>query len=296
MGRRIPEGDFETSCEVWTRLSPLAQEIVSLHLVVEENKRLSCGDALWHPWMQPVHPPKPEGDPSMTGVNNTSIVRYRYCAPLVFNLILRFKHLDAMQQMLLVVCALMVSESELLALKEPIPWYELFFALDTSEDGQLSFDELAHGMSVMLGESSALCIEELSRLFQALDLNGSGAVEWVEWVAVALTGLEGGSFEDSEPLSTVFRLLDRFSADGSISVADLLPFIEELASQDKSQSPEIVVDPDRVSQMLSRWSVMPSQTSESTSLSPSLNLADVRRIVCSVNDSNDMYVLPTFMV
>jgi len=294
---RIQHGDFETSRDAWTQLPPLAREMVCLHLVIEEHKRLSCGNALWHPWMQPVHPPKRDGDPLTavedpqkpeTRANDTSFQSYSYCAPLLFNLILRFTHLDAMQQMLLVVCALMVSESELLALKEPIPWYDLFFALDANEDGKLSLDELAHGLSIMLGERSTLSPEQLRHLLEALDLNCSGAIEWVEWVAVALVGLDAGAFEDAEPLSTAFRLLDRFSADGSISVTDLLPFIGELGSRENSQSAENVVNPDRVIEMLNRWSVMPLHNSASTSLS----LADMRRIICSVNNSNDTYVLP----
>merc|ERR1712113_654689 len=90
--------------------------------------------------------------------------------------------------------------------------------LDANQDGRVSLTELVQGLKRLLGAAATrLPTDHLEACASALDLDLSGHIEWVEWLAVGLLGTKGIS-ENAEPLSTAFRLLDRpvsFDVDAS---------------------------------------------------------------------------------
>merc|ERR1712146_713437 len=100
----------------------------------------------------------------------------------------------------------------------PIPWYSLFVTLDEDGDGRIGFEEFASGMKALLG-SQQVPNEKLHSLARSLDTDGSGAIEWGEWLSVGLLTVDELA-EAVEPLSTAFRLLDRPTGDGKVGAAD----------------------------------------------------------------------------
>merc|ERR1719253_16300 len=115
----------------------------------------------------------------------------------------KFTRLDAMQQLVLIICAQTVAEADVINCLVPVPWYDLFFALDRNEDGQLGFREFVEGLKELLGSGCVHSDEQLDSLVRALDLDCSGQIEWIEWAAVALLATQS-LVQNVEPLSTAF--------------------------------------------------------------------------------------------
>eukprot|EP00747_Dinoflagellata_sp_TGD_P182260 gnl/TRDRNA2_/TRDRNA2_36444_c0_seq1.p1 gnl/TRDRNA2_/TRDRNA2_36444_c0~~gnl/TRDRNA2_/TRDRNA2_36444_c0_seq1.p1 ORF type:complete len:702 (+),score=111.45 gnl/TRDRNA2_/TRDRNA2_36444_c0_seq1:152-2107(+) len=272
--RRIQRGQFEQRRSAWQALSEEARDLVQKFLIIEEPKRLSSGEALRHDWVT-------QGtSDSMCHITqyNTPGAKIAAAAQPMLNALVRFTQLDALQQLVLVVCAQVTSEVDVLREASPVPWYEAFWALDTNEDGCLDFAELTQGLKLLLGAENYLTDGQMESLVRTLDLDDSGSIEWVEWVAVALLAL-GGLTEDLEPLSTAFRLLDRPSCDGTIGAADLLAVV----SSDGSDSCLSTSGREQVIRILQRWAPLTkhsqSRSSSSSTSPPSLALPDVRRVL-----------------
>merc|ERR1712232_526420 len=139
----------------------------------------------------------------------------------------RFGKLDAMQQLALVACAQMTPEAETFSCKSPVPWYDMFFALDENEDGRIDFAEFVRGFRQLQGSGACGNVPDdtIDSIIRAIDLNCSGAIDWTEWVAVSLLGNCNIGIAE-EPLRTAFRLLDRPSDDGTIGAVDLLALLD----------------------------------------------------------------------
>jgi len=248
--RRIQAGEYDQARPAWLSLSPGAQDLVSRLLVVEERGRLRSVQALQHPWLFDggVQRQNTLSDqPSMLSTVHygsrgsyqakDGVLVHAACASALIHFFKRFACLDALQQLMLILCAQLTSEADLQELQAPVPWYDLFMALDVNEDGRLDFTEFVEGLKRFLSSSTTSVSDaQLETLVRALDLDCSGSVDWVEWVAVSLLsvgGAERGS--DSmglwpEPLRTAFRLLDRPSGDGTIGAVDLMAVINSGAT------------------------------------------------------------------
>jgi len=329
--RRIQAGEYDQSRAAWLGLSRQAQDLVQRFLLVDESVRLTSTEALRHPWvdpgdsggtLQPVlhvaeHGRSAPSTPRANGAKEPMAVLGAAQATALLQLLTRFARLDALQQLVLVVCAQMASEAELLPLQQPIPWYNVFFALDTNEDGRLDFREFVQGLRALMDVSPAEVPDEhLDRLARALDLDCSGTVDWVEWAAVALLSSHGACTEP-EPLRTAFRLLDRPSGDGLIGAADLLAVVSVGASNGASYA--AMRGRDAAHAILGKWangaglpsvqsfgqedrnvkSVRPQQRRASSVKGPppSLQPADLRRaleaavVACHVEEANTSSIL-----
>lgn len=303
--RRIQHGDFETRRPAWQNLTHLAQDLVRKFLVVEEAQRLSSKKALRHAWVEP-------GDGSSRlsslranstlpasprGTGGGDLGTYGIYGKTVVMLLEKFTRLDAMQQLVLIICAQTMQEADLINSQAPVPWYDLFFALDRNEDGQLGFQEFAMGLRQLLGSASIYSDEQLDSMVRALDLDCSGQIEWIEWAAVALLATQN-LVQEAEPLSTAFRLLDRPSGDGTVGAADLLAVIN---SDSKSMFITSTVGREQVLRILSRWVPRPSTKKDSKWPNgfvspPSMKLEDMRKVLesCSKEPENQLVPIEAY--
>jgi Ca2+-binding EF-hand superfamily protein len=203
--------------------------------------------------------------------------------------------MDAMQQLVLIVCAQTSAEANFINCQSGVPWYDIFFLLDRDEDGLLSFHEFVQGLKLLLGSSNMLSDEQLELVVRALDLDCSGAIEWVEWAAVALLA-ERSMLEEAEPLTTAFRLLDRPSGDGTVGAADLLAVIN---SDSKSMFITSSQGREQVIRILTRWvpsEQMPKRQGTNSVVSPpSMKLVDMKKVLeaCLVDEKN--YPMPVIV-
>merc|ERR1711953_959148 len=181
----------------WANLSEESKQLVEGLLNVDEQARLSATKAMLHPWMSRAGPIMllPSG-------KQANIVDH---AVQVLASMLRFVQLDRLQQLTLAVCARVISETELFRSELLLPWYELFFALDKDEDGELCQREFVEGFQSLLQGTIMVPAEQYVALWRCVDLDESQMVEWGEWICTALVSAKG--VEDAEePLNTAFRL------------------------------------------------------------------------------------------
>jgi len=236
---RILDGQYGQQSVAWFRLSKDAADLIRLLLVVEEPCRLSCADALRHTWVEPgAHrrqslPQVLYGCPrqclSDAALRADRLTSYSPHAPELLKLVGRFARLDTLQQLVLTACAQVIPELELISCSAPVPWYDLFFALDANDDGRLDFPELLAGLRLLLSPACGPSDEQLGAALRALDVDRSGAIDWSEWAAMALLSFRGLA-EQEEPLCTAFRLLDRPSGDGLLGAVDLLALLDSEAT------------------------------------------------------------------
>merc|ERR1719446_1682125 len=106
----------------------------------------------------------------------------------------------------------------------PVPWYDIFFLLDRNHDGRIDVDEFIDGIRGLMPDCT-LHDSQLKALCQTLDTDGSGSIEWTEWVASALTSSVKDMISDVEPLRTAFRILDGLTGDDRVDVPDVLALI-----------------------------------------------------------------------
>lgn len=267
--RRIQGGYFEQRRVAWQNLSESAQDITHKFLIVDETKRLTCREALRHPWVDQVS----HLSPRCTSLDGSPVtVALQALAALT-----HFLHFGQMQQIILVACAQVVSEAEVLNSESLVPWYELFFTLDRNQDGRLDHQEFVQGLASLLGGFNDVHDGQLEALARALDLDCNGTIEWTEWIAAAVLAVRGLT-EDQEPLSTAFRLLDRPSGEGTIGAADLLAVvscdnnIDVLSSIKREKVIEVL------NQCISGNEYMGHHPTNAM-LPPSLILADLRRVL-----------------
>ena len=190
---------------------------------VEESKRLPSAEVMRHQWLDTGHALSPKGTPLKADMRTEAM--------FALKAIRQFSTLDCLQQVLLIVCAQVTSEFDLLSRPTAILWYDLFFYLDKNEDGRIHATEFVQGMRGLLA-NAAPPEEQLEELALAMDIDCSGAVEWNEWIAAALLSLSS-VIDEQEPLSTALRRLDRPSGDGTIGAADLLAALSSDSSWDK---------------------------------------------------------------
>jgi len=253
---RAASGHYDVSRPVWRQLSASSHRLVARLIVVDERSRIPCAEALRDPWVvsqAPWHTAVAVGDSSSQRVlrglrqedgaedHASSLARHSRTA---LALVCHFARLDFVQQLLLVLCARLTADAELLAGESALPMQELFFALDADGDGRICVREFASGIKALLGSESRVPEERLLQLAQAMDLDASGAIDWAEWMALALIARPRPGEELAEPLRAALRGLDRPTGDGFIGVADLLAVTSAAGAASEREA---------VAQAMARW-------------------------------------------
>lgn len=240
--RRIRIGNYDKFHMGWQQMSGDPQDLINRFIVPDETKRLTCADAVWHSWLlndgryQATDPRSasqfrllPHVSPMQLAQQGQAFTAGAYA---VISGIERFKALSSTQQLLIITCAQLVCEEDLIhGSNQPVPWYDLFVALDADRDGRLRHVEFVRGMQCFLETSHPVSDEKLEWLADAIDVDHSGYIDWVEWLVVVLMAEKSVTARLApEPLNTVFRLIDKSSADGIISSTDLFSVLEETDS------------------------------------------------------------------
>ena len=115
--RRIQDADFERRRPAWQRLPEEVQGLVCDLLVTDEQARLSSGQALVHAWMEP----NSLSSMTPTGAISDTVSSF---APMVLASLRHFSQLDGIQRLTLATCAMIVSESDVMAISRTCggPW------------------------------------------------------------------------------------------------------------------------------------------------------------------------------
>ena len=106
--------------------------------------------------------------------------------------------------------ALRVTSDELVNLKK------MFLQIDTSQDGQLSLEEVRTGMASVLGEMKA-ATQDWAELIEQLDTDGNGLIDYGEFISAAVNRAK---LLNRENLQIAFSLFDQ-DGNGLISISEL---------------------------------------------------------------------------
>jgi len=154
--------------------------------------RMTSQQALGHDWLASAE-------------RNAPLADQEEQAMKAWRLMNQLSKLSEPQRLALATCAMACTEADLAS---GPAWRGLFMLLDEDNDGCLSIAELCTGLRKVGGvlpEEASL--EELTEAANVLDIDGSGAVDWAEWIALALLQMD---FSQAEAIvQTAFRLLDR---------------------------------------------------------------------------------------
>jgi calcium-dependent protein kinase len=93
---------------------------------------------------------------------------------------------------------------------------KMFLALDTSQDGFLSLEELKNGMKKVLGTFKAEC-QDWQVLIEQLDTNNDGKIDYSEFISAAVNRAR---LLSQQNLEVAFQMFDT-DGNGYISVREL---------------------------------------------------------------------------
>lgn len=226
--QKIKAGNFATQRASWQSVCEDGQDLVKKLLVLDEKTRLTCPKALEHIWLSKM--PKLALEDGLQALAMT-----------VLRLVLKLECLKEPQMLALVACAMVATEADL---RRPSLWRNLFVALDQDMDGCLTIEEFCSGLRTMSGVPvSEVSEENLRAAALIVDIDGSGTIDWAEWLSLGLLGLEELSKQDAI-ITTAHRLLDRPMSLGNIAAGpeQMAYRIHEFAMNLRSSTEDQVAD------------------------------------------------------
>ncbi|GAB2294160.1 Calcium-dependent protein kinase 24 [Dionaea muscipula] len=176
----IVKGVIDFERDPWPRVSEEAKDLVKSMLDQNPYSRLSVKEVLEHPWIQNANkiPDVPLGENVMTRIKQ-------------FYLMNKFK-----KKVLRVV-------ADNLPNKEIEKLRRLFYMMDTDKNGNLSFEELKHGLDKM---GYPLCDSEVQMIIDAADIDGNGTIDCDEFLTISIHLKRMGS---NEHLLRAFKFFDK---------------------------------------------------------------------------------------
>ena len=159
----VQKGIFDTSKPQWKNLSENAKDLISKFLIIDINKRITVQQALKHPWIT-------------ENKKNIEIDTID-----IKDKITKFSSLQKFQQSILAFLIRNFSSNEYCKELKLI-----FKKMDTSGDGKLSYEEFREGFNIYFTGYNSLDIEEFIELAKSIDVDGSGFIEYDEFLTAFL--------------------------------------------------------------------------------------------------------------
>lgn len=127
--------------------------------------------------------------------------------------------------------------SQLASKEEMSELQRAFKALDKNSDGKLSREELIEGYTLIMGD---LAEEEVDRIMKIADSDGSGEIDYSEWVVATM---DKHKLLTNEKLEVAFNLFDR-DGGGSISANEIKEVLGVSKNIDEKIWNEIIMEVD----------------------------------------------------
>jgi len=189
--RRVKAGKFNFPSPDWDTISTAAKEFIKISLTFEEAKRPSAADLLAHEWLT-----KKISQPSGGYVGKDLGAKLKV-----------FRGVSKLKKAALTLIAQQLKDDDIEELKKT------FTLLDANKDGTLSAKEIADGMAKHKVQIPA----DLDEVIRQLDTDGSGNIDYTEFVAATITQKQ---YSKKEVLWAAFRTFD-LDGDGSITKSEL---------------------------------------------------------------------------
>jgi calcium-dependent protein kinase len=194
--RRIISGRYSFAARRWRQMSLESKAFVESLLEVDPDKRPSAVDAWKSDWLRAVDDLSSEFESSMDRIQAN---------------IQAFADYSKLKRLALMVIAYKSTEEEIGVLKR------IFSRFDRRQKGDLT---LADFKATLTGYYQ-YTDEELEHMFNGIDIDGTGKVHYVEFLAATV---ESNGSIDEERLAEAFDRIDADST-GYITVSDLQDFL-----------------------------------------------------------------------
>jgi len=188
--KAVKKGDFDFPSPDWDNITPAAKDLIKLMLTVDPTKRPSAATMLDHKWLE-AQADKPSGT-----INPNLGAELR-----------KFTGVSKLKKVALTLIAQQLNEETIAELKNT------FNILDKNKDGTLTMREIEEGMNTY----KVTLPRDLQTTLKALDTDGSGSVDYTEFIAATLSTQQ---YLKKEVLWSAFRTFDK-DGDGKISKGEL---------------------------------------------------------------------------
>ena len=200
---KIMKFDFSFPENKWKHISKEAKDLLQNHMLVPENKRATAKKVLEHTWF------KNAPDVPLTSLGFTT------------NFFIDYIQGSNMKKMSLMYIASRLDENEINNLKK------VFSAFDKSKDGQISYEELRQGLIQL--KSNRITEQDVYFLFQALDVDRNGKIDYTEFIAATLQRI---NYLRNDRLLEAFLNFDKDKS-GKITKEELLEALKANKTQEK---------------------------------------------------------------
>lgn len=191
----VKKGKYTLDEPEWDDVSEEAVDLVKKCLTYDPEKRISAGDALDHMWFKKfAKVDKPKKSLASRALGN-------------------LRNFRAEQKLKQATLAYIVQTC--LTKEETDKMEEIFSAMDENNDGMLSKQEISNGYEEHFGYQ--IEDEELDKLFAAIDTDGSGAIDYSEFLMATMNEQQ---LMSKEKLKTAFKMFDK-DGSGTISIDEI---------------------------------------------------------------------------
>lgn len=194
--KKIAIGRFSFPSPEWDFISFEAKDLISKMLTFDYQRRISANEALAHPWLH---------NANRSPINTSS-------AKGIFSNLQSFRSEQKLQKATYSFIA-----TQLATKKEKEEMIELFKSLDTDNSGTLSRNELIQGFSNLYSEEIEDIEGEVDKIMRQVDTDGSGEIDYSEFVAASLNK---NKMLSRERLEAAFKAFD-VDGSGTISADEL---------------------------------------------------------------------------
>eukprot|EP00923_Selenidium_pygospionis_P059868 GHVN01105398.1.p1 GENE.GHVN01105398.1~~GHVN01105398.1.p1 ORF type:complete len:497 (-),score=59.65 GHVN01105398.1:729-2219(-) len=195
--RKAKAGKYVFNAEDWKNVSRDARDLIRNLLKTNPNERFSADQGLAHSWFT-LFPDKLTAEQSDQVFNSRLLENFR-----------AFRAVSRLKKAALTVIAQHLNEQEISNLKD------IFMALDVNKDGTLTAVEVREG----LAKSGLKDVPtDLELLMQEVDSDGSGVIDYTEFIAAAL---DKHQYIQEDVCWAAFRRFD-LDGNGKITADELL--------------------------------------------------------------------------
>lgn len=204
--KRIIQGRYHFKARRWSSVSQEAQDFVSTCLTNDPNQRPSANQAQNNPWLR--------GRRKLIGsIGENSDQDLYEVLDKIEATMANFATYTKLKQLALMVVAYKSTTEEIGYLRD------IFQHFDTLKNGEITLPEFKELYNTYYDYTD----EELEDLFQGIDLDGTGVVHYIEFLAATI---ESHGAIDEDRLAEAFDRLDSDDS-GWITVENLRDFLGE---------------------------------------------------------------------